>query len=60
MFHAIVGDNLHEMSELIFLEKYEKIFQKWHLLKFLPSMLSINRFWFEYSTFNFQTGLPEQ
>ena len=34
------GDNLHEMSKLIFYKK-EKNMLDCHLLKFLPSMLSI-------------------
>ena len=43
-FHAngVLGDNLHEMSNLIFWEINSQKHILFCLLKFLPSMLSVN------------------
>ena len=35
-------ENLHEISNFIFWEKKENNISKYHLLKFIPSMLSVN------------------
>ena len=43
-FHQIIslGDNLHEMSKLIFLEKLEKKKSECCLQKYLLSVLKVN------------------
>ena len=38
---VFIGDNSHEMSNLVFWEKLRKIFQKCRLLKFLPRVLTL-------------------